>query len=276
MMMPHRPPGGRERAVSRRPFPVAGGVALAVGWLVAVAAAPLAGQERSAGVRPPDSARFVASSRGQVFYPVGCPAWRTLSPASLRFFSSAEAAEDEGYTPTRNRQCVGAAPLGSLAPVPEARAGEEVAQMDEGRVVGVCVVERIVDGDTLDCAGGVRVRLLLVDAPEDAQGDFGLRARLALEELLPTGASAMVELDVQERDRYGRVLAHLHDPRGGWVNRLLVRRGYAVPLVFPPNVRRIEAIRAAADSAREERRGLWQRGGFECLPADFRAGRCGG
>ena len=221
--------------------------------LVALAAAALLLPSAASAQQPP-SARYVASSRGTVYYPVTCDAWRSLSPENLRFFPSAEAARAAGYTPTRSRAC--RAPAG---PPPS-----------------MCVVARIVDGDTLVCEGGERIRLLLVDAPESDQSDFGLRSKLALEELLAVGAEARVELDVQERDRYGRVLAHLYAPDGTWVNRSLVRRGYAVPLVYPPNVRHVEAIRAAADSARAERRGLWEVDAFTCLPVDFRAGRCGG
>ncbi len=147
------------------------------------------------------------------------------------------------------------------------------AQGAGGTVAGGCVVARIVDGDTLVCEGGVRVRLLLIDAPETEQGSYGLRAKLALEELLPVGDTARLELDVQPRDRYGRVLAHVH-AGGVWINRALARAGYVVPLVYPPNVRHVEEIRAAADSARAERRGLWEVDAFECLPRDFRAGRC--
>lgn len=236
--------------------------------------APAACQQPSAGVQPPDSAVFVASSRGQVFYPVGCAAWRSLSPDNVRFFTTAEDASAEGYTHTTHRDCAADASLGSLAPVPT-RMASETRWADMERVVGVCVVERVADGDTVDCVGGVRVRLLHIDAPEESQADLGLRARLALEEVLPPGDSALVELDVRERDPYGRVLAHLHTRRGGWINRDLVRRGYAVPLVIAPNVRRAEVIRTAADSARGEGRGLWEVGGFECLPVDFRAGQCG-
>ncbi len=220
--------------------------------LAALAAACLAAPARAQ--QPPPSARFVASSHGTVYYPVTCDAWRDLSPDNLRFFPSAEAAQAAGYTLTRSRAC----------------------RTSSGPPPSVCTVATIVDGDTLVCEGGERIRLLLVDAPESDQSDFGLRSKLALEELLAVGARARVELDVQERDRYGRVLAHLYAPDGTWVNRALVRRGYAVPLVYPPNVRHVEAIRAAADSARAERRGLWEVDAFDCLPVDFRAGRCGG
>lgn len=268
---------------------------------------------------PPADAAFVASSRGRVYYPVSCSAWRGLSPKNLLFFESAEEAQARGYRLTRNRSCRAPASLDALGPLsaleeldalgaldtfdtfdtldtlgspgplgspdPHAtdarhRAVQQALGLPEwagptGRVVGTCTVTRIVDGDTVDCRDDVRIRLLLVDAPETAQSDYGLRARLALEELLPVGSTAAVEVDVQPRDRYGRLLAHLHVD-GTWVNRALVRRGYAVPLVYPPNVLRVEAVRAAADSARTERRGLWEIGAFECLPVDYRAGRCGG
>jgi micrococcal nuclease len=137
-----------------------------------------------------------------------------------------------------------------------------------------CTVRRVVDGDTVRCTSGERVRLLLIDAPEMGQEELGLRSRLALEALVPAGTVVRLELDVHERDRWGRLLAHLHTADGVWVNREMVARGYAVVLVFPPNVRHVEALRAAMAEARRERRGLWAEGGFACRPADRRRGRC--
>lgn len=63
-------------------------------------------------------------------------------------------------------------------------------------------------------------------------------------------------------------------PASVWVNRAIVRWGYALITVYPPNVRGVEALRAAADSARFEAVGLWRIGGFECSPTDHRRGRC--
>jgi len=70
-----------------------------------------------------------------------------------------------------------------------------------------------------------------------------------------------VELDVQERDRYRRVLAYLYleDPRGDWihggrrflqVNLELVRAGWAEPYTVPPNVRYAALYLQAAREAR--------------------------
>ena len=91
--------------------------------------------------------------------------------------------------------------------------------------------------------------------------------------LLPTGARVRLEPDVEARDQYGRLLAYV------WVDSLMVnremaRRGMAVVLVYPPNVTHVEMLRAAVDSARAERRGLWSGSAFQCAPIDYRAGRC--
>lgn len=140
----------------------------------------------------------------------------------------------------------------------------------------VCVIDHVVDGDTIGCQGGERVRLLLIDAPELAQGPLGRAAHAYLEALLPVGSSARLERDVEARDRYGRLLAYVYLPDGRMVNRELVRQGFAVPLVYPPNVRYVESIRAAADEAEADQRGLWSIPAFQCTPVDFRNGLCDG
>jgi endonuclease YncB( thermonuclease family) len=67
-------------------------------------------------------------------------------------------------------------------------------------------------------------------------------------------------------DRYGRVLAYVYADNV-LVNQALARRGFARVAVYPPNVGLIDAIRAAADSARAERLGVWRGGGRLLLVA---------
>lgn len=236
-------------------------IAICVLSVALLRVSPVQGQRETGDVALPDTARYVASTRGRVYYPVACRGWRRLSTDNLIYFRTEEAATAAGYERTRSYECADSGALGPVADVMGwlQRMGD--ARIDRSRVAGVCVVARIVDGDTADCQDGVRVRLLLVDAPELGQSDLGLRAKLALEELIPPGDSVLVVLDVQRRDRYKRLLGHLYRLDGTWVNRALVRRGHAVPLVLPPNVRQVDAIRAAADSARVEGRGLWGRSG---------------
>lgn len=150
--------------------------------------------------------------------------------------------------------------VSSVAPLAAGALGAQPAPDDARRD---CTVERIIDGDTFVCRGGERIRLLLIDTPERHQEPFGSQATAQLREMIPPGTSVRLALDFEERDRYGRTLAHVYAPDGTWVNREIVRRGFAVPMVIPPNVRHVEEIRAAAAAARRDRVGLWAYDFFE-------------
>jgi micrococcal nuclease len=136
-----------------------------------------------------------------------------------------------------------------------------------------CHVTRIVDGDTIDCHEGGRVRLLGIDTPETSQRPFGASARAALLAMLPVGSVAQLEQDVQARDQYGRLLAYVWF-RGKQINWEMVRAGWAVTLTYTPNVQYADWYARAQTRAREERLGLWRVDGFRCLPVDHRRRRC--
>lgn len=61
-----------------------------------------------------------------------------------------------------------------------------------GAAQETCTVARIIDGDTFVGSGGTRVRLLLIDAPEMDQGDYGVHAQEELERLLPIGGDVQL------------------------------------------------------------------------------------
>lgn len=136
-----------------------------------------------------------------------------------------------------------------------------------------CRVTRVVDGDTLICSEVGRVRLIGMDAPERNQPPFGVQSRSALLGLVPVGTTVNLEQDLEPRDRYGRLLAYIWRD-GKLVNWILVRQGWAVVATWPPNVQYADRLREAQQLAREARLGLWRTGGFDCLPAKRRAGRC--
>ncbi|HSD80155.1 MAG TPA: thermonuclease family protein [Solirubrobacteraceae bacterium] len=132
-----------------------------------------------------------------------------------------------------------------------------------GRVAGVL---RVVDGDTIVVALGgrsERVRYIGIDTPESAKPGapvqcFGERAARANERLVGHGRVRLVR-DVQERDRYGRLLAYVYRAGDGLlVNARLVRDGYARPLTIPPDVRFADRFRRLAAEARRAGRGLWR------------------
>jgi micrococcal nuclease len=134
------------------------------------------------------------------------------------------------------------------------------ASASVGRVV------RVVDGDTIRVSLGgreERVRYIGIDTPESVKPGtpvqcFAKKASAANARLV-AGKRVRIERDVEERDRYGRLLAYVYPAAGGpMVNETLVRQGYARPLTIPPDVRHAERFRRLADEARRARRGLWR------------------
>ena len=95
----------------------------------------------------------------------------------------------------------------------------------------MAVVERIVDGDTIELRNGTRVRLIGINAPEiahDGYGDecFGERATQVVERLLDSDEKIRLVFDVERRDHYNRLLAYVYRGHDGlFVNAEIVRRG---------------------------------------------------
>jgi micrococcal nuclease len=141
------------------------------------------------------------------------------------------------------------------------------------RSASPCALTRIVDGDTIECEGVGRIRLIGMDTPEMSQEPFGSQATQALGYLIGEARDVKLELDVEQRDRYGRVLAYVWAD-GEMANWTLVRTGWAVVLTYPPNVQYVDWFTEAQRVAREEGAGAWGVGGFDCLPRDRRRGRC--
>ncbi|HMT62655.1 MAG TPA: thermonuclease family protein, partial [Microthrixaceae bacterium] len=67
-----------------------------------------------------------------------------------------------------------------------------------------------------------------------------------------------LERDVEERDRYGRLLAYVwRAGDGAFVNLELLDDGYGQVLSIPPNIAYVDRFRAAQQTARDAERGLW-------------------
>lgn len=124
-------------------------------------------------------------------------------------------------------------------------------------------VLRVVDGDTIiiDYKGKEeKVRFIGVDTPETKHPQkgvefYGQEAYQFTKSLLE-GEKITLKCDVQERDKYGRILAYVY--KGDiFVNELLVKEGYARVLTVPPNVKYAEHFLDLERKAREEGRGLW-------------------
>ncbi len=120
----------------------------------------------------------------------------------------------------------------------------------------------IVDGDTLVLAGGAKVRVLGLDAPEMERdgrpADFlAHKAKATLADLTLNKTIAL-EYDRLRYDHYGRLLAYLWLPDHTLVNAELVRQGLARVYFIAPNLRYQKELLTAQQEAIEAQRGVWQ------------------
>lgn len=128
------------------------------------------------------------------------------------------------------------------------------------------VVRYVIDGDTCILTDERTVRLIGINAPElgrDGAPDQPLAAA-ARDRLraLVGGKTVRLAFESEQRDHYGRWLAHLQLPDGTDIGEQLVREGLAGLVAIPPNVQAVTRLQAAEREARNNRRGLWGQAGF--------------
>ena len=121
-------------------------------------------------------------------------------------------------------------------------------------------VVQVVDGGTVVLAGGIKVRVLGIDAPEMERdgrpADFlAHKAKAALTELT-LDRTVSLSFDRLRYDPYGCLLAYLRLPDQTLVNAELVRRGLARVYLIPPNLRYQKDLLTAQQEASEAQRGV--------------------
>jgi len=127
-----------------------------------------------------------------------------------------------------------------------------------------CEVMRIVDGDTIVVnynGKEEKVRLIGIDTPESVHPneskntEDGIKVSDYTKERL-SGKLVEIELDLQERDKYGRILAYVYID-GQMYNKELLEIGYAKIATYPPNVKYVDDFKEIQKDARESKVGLW-------------------
>ena len=118
-------------------------------------------------------------------------------------------------------------------------------------------VVRVIDGDTIEIAGGAHVRYIGMDTPEIYSGVefYGPEAKAKNIELVE-GKLVTLEKDVSETDKYGRLLRYVYVD-GVFVNGELVRLGYAEAVSYPPDTRYQWQLEQLEKEAKAAKRGIW-------------------
>lgn len=177
---------------------------------------------------------------------------------------SADAAQEA--TPAATDEAT--APAVVAAETPAAESPEPAPAIP---VIAATVV-RVVDGDTaIFSLGGrqERVRFIGVNTPESTTRTepFGAEASAYTKRKLKVGRRVFLEKDLEERDRYGRLLAYVWlakptagdeaDIRAHMFNAWLAIDGYAQQMTIQPNSKYADYFRTFVAEARDADRGLW-------------------
>ena len=124
-------------------------------------------------------------------------------------------------------------------------------------------VKFVYDGDTIRLKTGERVRLIGINTPELGHNDqkpqpYSWEAKKQLIQLLRQHDNRVkLRYDVQKKDKYNRLLAHLYLNDGVSVSEWLLEKGLATTLTVPPNTWQYSCYMAAEKRARVAKRGIW-------------------
>lgn len=149
----------------------------------------------------------------------------------------------------------------------------EISSAEAGKFIPARVV-KVTDGDTIqvEIEGRTeKVRLIGVDTPETVHPTkkveaIGPEASAYTKQLL--GRNLWLELDVGERDKYGRLLAYvwLEKPEAINIDEIsekmfngkLLAEGYGRLMTIQPNVRYVAYFTKIQTQARENQKGIWK------------------
>ena len=103
----------------------------------------------------------------------------------------------------------------------------------------------VIDGDTFeyydkDSNTIKTIRLLCVDTPEEGEEGYE-EAKNFLESLI-LGEQVILEKDMSETDKYGRLLRYVYLQDGTFVNELIIKNGYGEILRIEPGTSKCDEI----------------------------------
>lgn len=126
-------------------------------------------------------------------------------------------------------------------------------------------VQNVIDGDTIELSGGIKVRYIGIDTPETMKRagtswlfqpeTFGVVAK-DFNAGLVKSRNVRLEFDEVKKDKYGRWLAYVYVD-DILVNLELVKLGYATVYTIPPNLKHYDELLQAQEKAMFADHGLW-------------------
>lgn len=125
-------------------------------------------------------------------------------------------------------------------------------------------VLKVVDGDTIKIKYNgktEKVRLIGIDTPESVSPnkskncEEGKIASNFTKNYLE-GKNIKIEFDVQQRDKYNRLLAYIYIDNQMY-NEILLKEGYAKLDTVPPNIKYVNDFKKLQEEARKNKKEFW-------------------
>jgi len=129
-----------------------------------------------------------------------------------------------------------------------------VNQVEEPIEPETFLVTRIIDGDTLELSTGEKVRLICINTPEKGE-DLYQEATDKLSSLV-LNKDVILEKDVSETDRYGRLLRYIYIDNIS-VNNEIIKSGLAYSYRYNPDVKHCDEYEQTELTAKANKLGLW-------------------
>lgn len=127
-------------------------------------------------------------------------------------------------------------------------------------------VTRVIDGDTFEIEGKIKVRYIGINTPEiyhDTTGKKTGEQCFANESFLENkklieGKIVTLFRDISDRDKYGRLLryAYIDDI---FINEYLISNGYAKVMIIKPDIKHSLEFKQSEKKAKENNLGIWKK-----------------
>lgn len=126
-------------------------------------------------------------------------------------------------------------------------------------------VIRVIDGDTIEIEGNVKVRYIGINTPEIYRDTTGKKTReqcFANESYLENkrlveGKTVTLVEDVSDKDKYGRFLRYVYVD-DLFINDYLIKNGFAKIMTIKPDIKYYQQFKTDEKDAKANNLGIWK------------------
>jgi endonuclease YncB( thermonuclease family) len=134
-------------------------------------------------------------------------------------------------------------------------------------------VSKVFDGDTFALKDGRHVRFIGINATETAHKNrpaqpLSGEAKAEVIQFIRQSGGIELAYGKERYDHYGRTLALIFNDKKQSLEEILLRKGLAFPIYFPPNLEMANCFHRIAAIARKDKLGIWGLQAYQPIDAE--------